>query len=74
MIVRGLLSSTPNGLELREAPRSEAEWGAARPRHLHRNSPSWPGPLSKMPRSVRGSEWLGRPRIDPRMMRMVTTR
>jgi hypothetical protein len=33
--------------------------GAARPGLLHSKSPSWPGPLSKIPRSVRGSEWLG---------------
>ena len=45
-----------NGLEL---PAQAAGQGAARPRHVHPKSPSWPGPLSKIPRSVRGSEWLG---------------
>jgi hypothetical protein len=50
----------PNGLELRAAPRSEAEWGAARPRLLHPKSRNGPGPPVQAPKVMGLQRVVGR--------------
>src|SRR3990172_12112276 len=55
---------TPNGLKL-PVPRSFQ--GAARPRLVRIIAPPWPGPLSEIPHSLRGSEWLGSLEVRGRM-------